>query len=135
MLQKMYRTATRSREVVTCFLSTGIGFLISLTTLNAFWYPAYVKMMLTRALARSFPLSVVPSKEFLKLARESGMRETPPPKMTKPVIEMLYVPLSATLPLWWYLDRDLGSQDEGEDLEHAKKVRQPKGIFIVSNDD
>ncbi len=91
MLQSIYNTATSPTEIVTCFFRVGIGFLISLTTLNAFWYPVYVKMMFTRALARSFPLLVVPSKELRKLARESGIRETPPPKMTNPVMEILCV--------------------------------------------
>lgn len=58
----MYRTATISTDMLPWRLITGIGRWISFTTLKALEYPVYEKTMLTRAAARSFPLSVVPSK-------------------------------------------------------------------------
>jgi hypothetical protein len=65
-----------------------MGFLTSLTRLKAFEYPVYEKTMLTKALARSLPLLVVPSNEFLKLTVGSGIDSTFPPRTTKPVMLM-----------------------------------------------
>lgn len=45
--------------------------------------------MLTRALERSFPLLVVPSKALRKFAFGSGMCLTLPPRTTRPAMEML----------------------------------------------
>jgi hypothetical protein len=82
--------ATKTTEMKPYFLIVGTGFLTSLTTEKAFAYPVYENTMLTRAVERSFPLSVVPSKEFRKLAFGSGIEETFPPRTTKPVIEILF---------------------------------------------
>ena len=54
-------------------------------------------MMLTRALDKSFPLSVVPAKASRKLTFGSGMWSTFFPRTTKPVMLMLQqkrIPLS-----------------------------------------
>ena len=61
---------------------------ISLTTLNAFVYPAYAKLIFTNAFAIPFPLLVVPANEFRKLAYGSFTRVWPP-STTHPVIVML----------------------------------------------
>lgn len=89
MLHKRYNNETIETEIAPCRFSVGIGFLISFTTEKALAYPEYAKMILTRATDRSFPLFVVPSNALRKLAPGSGIRETCPPRTTKPVMLML----------------------------------------------
>lgn len=75
--------------------------------------------MFTNAVERSLPLSVVPTKESRKLALGSGMLGTLPPRMTRPVMDMLQdVGKCVVIP-------GSHSQDEGNDLEEANKVGDP----------
>lgn len=90
MFTNMYSTAIPINAAGPANLIVLIGFLTSLTMLNALAYPSYAKLILTRALTRPWASFVDPSKAFRKLAPGSGMDFIPPPRTTNPVMLMLY---------------------------------------------